>query len=248
MQAVDGMKRCPQCGETKGLTEFSKAGREKDGLQCECKKCNLRYRVTYKERIAGAKRAYREAHRGAIQERDRLYRETHREAVRARDHSYYQRNRGIKIEYWHTYRKTHKNKIARQRQAYAVTHIEIVAVRNHTYYQSHKGDAADQRMAYANTKQGRAIIQAVHRRRSARKHGALGTDYTTAEMITARCALWGNRCYICGAQMQAIDHVKPLAKGGAHLPCNLRPICRSCNSRKKDCWPYNAIYKGEGDD
>jgi 5-methylcytosine-specific restriction endonuclease McrA len=35
-----------------------------------------------------------------------------------------------------------------------------------------------------------------------------------------------------------IRHVKPIAKGGAEMLCNLRPICRSCNASKCDKWPY----------
>ncbi len=49
---------------------------------------------------------------------------------------------------------------------------------------------------------------------------------------------WGNRCWICGGPYQAIDHVKPIARGGWHALMNLRPICTPCNSSKGYRWPF----------
>ena len=45
-------------------------------------------------------------------------------------------------------------------------------------------------------------------------------------------------CWVCGGQKEHVDHVKPLAKGGPHCLSNLRPICRSCNSKKHSKWPF----------
>jgi 5-methylcytosine-specific restriction endonuclease McrA len=42
---------------------------------------------------------------------------------------------------------------------------------------------------------------------------------------------------MCGAEAVEWDHVKPLAKGGAHILANLRPACLSCNRSKRDRWP-----------
>lgn len=51
--------------------------------------------------------------------------------------------------------------------------------------------------------------------------------------------MWGNRCWVCGREYEAVDHVKPLSKGGANWPCNLRPICTKCNITKKARWPLD---------
>ena len=37
---------------------------------------------------------------------------------------------------------------------------------------------------------------------------------------------------MCGTEATAIDHVKPIARGGSNWPANLRPACTPCNSRK----------------
>ena len=85
----------------------------------------------------------------------------------------------------------------------------------------------------------RMTIRAMQARYRARKCEANGFDYTTTEHIAGRYAVWGNRCYLCGETAEALDHVIPLARGGSHWPANLRPICKSCNSKKNSIWPYD---------
>lgn len=77
------------------------------------------------------------------------------------------------------------------------------------------------------------------RRRYARRKGAVTIPFTP-EQLRQRMAYWGNRCWICQGPHEAVDHVKPLTKGGPHMLANLRPICRSCNARKGSTWPLSA--------
>lgn len=74
------------------------------------------------------------------------------------------------------------------------------------------------------------------RRRYARRKGAFAIKFTP-EQLAAKVAYWGHRCWMCREPFQAIDHVKPLVVGGPHILANLRPICTSCNSRKRAAWP-----------
>jgi 5-methylcytosine-specific restriction endonuclease McrA len=80
----------------------------------------------------------------------------------------------------------------------------------------------------------------VQRQRRARLSGTRVISISVTS-IRAKWAYWGDRCWMCGEPATATDHVKPLAKGGAHMLCNLRPICKSCNSHKKDRWPVNTV-------
>lgn len=59
----------------------------------------------------------------------------------------------------------------------------------------------------------------------------------TQEQLTARLSMFPF-CYLCGGEPQAVDHIKPLAKGGWDCLSNFRSICHSCNGRKKDKWPF----------
>jgi hypothetical protein len=74
-----------------------------------------------------------------------------------------------------------------------------------------------------------------HMRRQRRMK--LASGIATAQQIAARVAYYGGLCWICREPYEAIDHVKPLAKGGSNWPANLRPACRPCNSRKGARWP-----------
>lgn len=78
------------------------------------------------------------------------------------------------------------------------------------------------RIAYAN-------------KRRARKNNAQVYEYTQA-FVDARVAYFGKKCWMCGGEYSALDHVKPLSQGGKDCPANLRPACKSCNSRKGAKW------------
>lgn len=73
--------------------------------------------------------------------------------------------------------------------------------------------------------------------------GGIVLDFT-ADQRTARFALWGGRCWICGiAGATEVDHVKPISKGGSHCLANLRPICKKCNTRKRNVWPLPKSWQ-----
>jgi 5-methylcytosine-specific restriction endonuclease McrA len=73
------------------------------------------------------------------------------------------------------------------------------------------------------------------RRRRARVHAASIVPFT-AEQLNQRMAYWGFKCWMCSGPFEAVDHVKPLAKGGPHVLANLRPACNPCNRRKSARW------------
>lgn len=59
----DAAKTCTKCGETKLTTEFYKAARSRDGLQCSCKACrkieDAAYYVANREQVNAANKKYR---------------------------------------------------------------------------------------------------------------------------------------------------------------------------------------------
>jgi len=81
-------------------------------------------------------------------------------------------------------------------------------------------------------------------RRRALKRSGVATRIPV-ELLAAKLAYWGGRCWIngpgCTVEPEQWDHVKPLSKGGAHLLANLRPACANCNFRKKARWPYSVV-------
>lgn len=73
-----------------------------------------------------------------------------------------------------------------------------------------------------------------HRTRRARKSGSDGK--ITAQEWEALKAFYNYTCLCCRKQEPEIeltlDHVIPLALGGAHSIDNAQPLCRLCNNRK----------------
>jgi 5-methylcytosine-specific restriction endonuclease McrA len=43
---------------------------------------------------------------------------------------------------------------------------------------------------------------------------------------------WGSDCAYCGAIADTLDHVRPIARGGATARGNLVPACSACNLSK----------------
>lgn len=78
-----------------------------------------------------------------------------------------------------------------------------------------------------------------HKRR-ADLAGVLHIPFTVEE-FQARMSMFAFKCWICKiGEFETVDHVKPISKGGAHILANLRPCCKSCNSSKRQTWPFKA--------
>lgn len=99
----------------------------------------------------------------------------------------------------------------------------------------------ERRLAYTAEwkRANRARATAIEATRRARKANAPGD--ATPEHVAARWQYYGNRCWMCGGEATAIDHVKPLSAGGSHWPANLRPACEGCNGSKNNLWPLDGL-------
>lgn len=86
------LKQCSRCCEWKARTEFRRASKRKDGLQCECKDCanerSRRYSEENHDKILAAQRKYRKNNKKKISEYSRNYRIKNKEKLseRARQH------------------------------------------------------------------------------------------------------------------------------------------------------------------
>jgi len=87
--------------------------------------------------------------------------------------------------------------------------------------------------------------QVQHNRRRARVKGAVGS-FTREEWRDLKLA-HGGCCAYCGMKTKklSVDHVVPLSKGGTNYISNIKPACRSCNSRKGNRDP--EIFSGSAE-
>lgn len=102
---------------------------------------------------------------------------------------------------------------------------------------------ADRRYRLAHLEQRRAYVLQWDRdnpwsklgrdaRRRARKAGA-----TVGHVDYRALSASASDCYLCGSVLAGdvhLDHLVPLARGGAHSASNLRPTHAVCNLRKSD--------------
>lgn len=147
------------------------------------------------------------------------------------------------------YRLTHPGKVANRNKLWYINNADHVKEHKRQYYLDNKEDILRKRKEYRennhdkirscinswrNNNPEKHLANALKRR--SLKKSASGTSNHI--QISNRIEMFGGCCWICGLPYEAIDHVKPLSKGGSNWPSNLRPICKSCNSKKKDVWPF----------
>lgn len=113
---------------------------------------------------------------------------------------------------------------------YSQAHPERRRVSTQQYVQDNpeRRRASLRKYSQAHPEQGRANTAAYR----ARKVGAQTEPVDEAAARSSR-----TDCYLCGHELAdpiELDHVVPLALGGAHAMTNLLPTHRTCNRRKAD--------------
>lgn len=191
---------------------------------------------------------------------NQMWRAKNSDICKARSHAHYVQNKARHKELMRKWAEANKDRLLEIRQTYYLNNKEKILAATKNYYiknrerrlacgrewlqrnlEKHK--AAARAWQHNNKEYVREIaarwrrnnldrcLEYTNRYRAA-KIGAAGASYTTKEHVALRWAMWGGRCWMCGAPATCTDHVIPLAKGGTHWPSNLRPACKSCNSRK----------------
>lgn len=117
---------------------------------------------------------------------------------------------------------------------------EVGRARSRRWHAANKEYAATQ---FAEWRKSNLGVMAEHeRKRRARKQSVLTLEFTAKELAD-KMGFWGNRCWMCHGPFEAVDHVKPIAKGGPHILANLRPTCRACNTAKHARWPLAEVLR-----
>lgn len=222
------MRYCKDCAQSKPADDFHSDKSRSDGLAFYCKPCTrLRNNMRTAENP--------DANRARV----RQWRIDNPERYRAQNAKYQGQPES---------RERRAARSARWRQENRERSLEL----QRNWYQ------ANRERHYAHSRRWRDqnpdTVREVKRRwkqankDAVRLHGAnrrarekaLATVPFTAEQLAQKWAYYGSKCWMCRNAADSTDHVKPIAKGGAHMLCNLRPACRHCNSSKCDKWPYEV--------
>lgn len=81
-----------------------------------------------------------------------------------------------------------------------------------------------------------------HQQKFKKRDDIVVIEFTVRD-LELRMSMFGFSCWLCDGPFEAIDHVKPIDAHGAHMLCNLRPICNYCNGRKHSVWPFSAVLE-----
>ena len=226
MTTLSDPRSLPSCTDPGGSTGFTSG----EGLLKRCTKCQVEKPVALFSRTRRAKDGYnwwckdcydlyRRENRARLSAYRKKYAQDHPELLRKQKQADYQK---------------HRSQVRAHQREYRLQHPVALAIGKRREYREHRERYKRRAKKWAT--EHPALVRAYGLSGKARRKKARGTGYTKAHHIRARSAMYGNRCWICGDPSEATDHVKPLAKGGAHWPCNLRPICNTCNSLKHSKW------------
>lgn len=221
------MKQCSVCGLDKPLDDYFKEKRVADGRQAACKECTRQRR-----------RLYRLAH----PDDDREYYLKNKERLLTQKKDRYATNDIVRIEYRARGRKyyaEHREAIKARVKEYSLKNQDKIREYQRQLRQNEQFiKAANERSRkYRANPENKAILSHRQAQYTYRKLGAKGSS--TKQKLQWRWEYYGGRCWVCEDEAREFDHVIPLTKGGSNWPANLRPICRSCNARKSNKWPYN---------
>lgn len=160
-----------------------------------------------------------------------------KECDKVRSKKYYEQNKEEKGEYDKKYREGHKEEIAKRNKKYYQANKEYILKRCRKYREENKEEVLKRQRKYSETPQGQVVtFNGNNKRRQRTEQQGNGiTKEQWLEMMKYfdfKCAYSGKSISI--KENRSIDHIFPLAKGGAHEIWNCVPMDRSLNSSKCD--------------
>jgi 5-methylcytosine-specific restriction endonuclease McrA len=260
-------KACPKCGDNKPRSAFQKMSRAKDWLQTYCRDCSKAYTKANSSRISARGKAWREANAPDIKTRRAKRYIANRSVVRAKHKEYYGQNRERVIAKSAEYRRANAPAVAEGQRVYRERNADSIRETQRIYRQNNAERKRRNDRAYgaANAEKRRQRVrdwQTNNPDRYRIQH-ALGSATRRARVLNARVGprkpyrdflKWARtapsiQCYWCKAKTKGhhrhVDHIIPLAKGGADAVENLCIACAHCNRSKCALMPEEFAGQAE---
>jgi 5-methylcytosine-specific restriction endonuclease McrA len=130
------------------------------------------------------------------------------------------------------FRESHPDKVKEYKTRWKKSNPEKVQASSRRHYWANL-DTVRERNSHWHKKNPEKAVAKTNRRRT--RKTAAGGSFTAAEWNDL-IERYGGKCLCCGrADIKlTADHVVPVSKGGTSNIENIQPLCKSCNSRKKD--------------
>ncbi len=225
-----GVRWCRWCKEIKPLSEYPMRGGR---MSAKCHTCEVQYsRDRYRanpEKACAVQREWAAKHPEETKQRYAAYHEANRERERERGRRYNEEHQEERREADRQRREAmppDERRAKWRRENQSPARLRSGAERRAANKEKQAVRAKQWRL---NNPERSERISAAYRERKARAAIA-PIDWTRVDQATSGV------CYICDTPLDATnhnyDHVVPMSKGGLHVTENIRPCCRSCNSKK----------------
>lgn len=133
---------------------------------------------------------------------------------KAASQKWYQNNKNAKLAKSREYRQPRKQQANEYAKSYRLKNPEKIKQDNIVW----------------RNKNPEKVKELEHRRRARQKQN--GEFYIRPQFLKR---LYNSPCVACGSKKNITqDHIIPIARGGTHGEGNLQPLCKKCNSSKKD--------------
>ncbi len=224
------LKTCTKCGYEFPVDRGHFYGRqhgERYVFDARCKTCTKAQTAAYGKAHPEQTKAYAAAGR-----------ERHRDKRREYNRRYDDEHRAERSAYKSEWMKKNPEKSAEYHRRWAERHPEYTKEKTEQYYESMRAAQRRYRRKHPEYTRSPAVVSG-RRNYAARRKGATGS-HTQADILDQYKRQRG-RCYWCRAKVGGkyhVDHVMPLAKGGATDPTNLVISCPTCNSSRKAKLPH----------
>jgi 5-methylcytosine-specific restriction endonuclease McrA len=124
-------------------------------------------------------------------------------------------------------RKAHNDK-------YRLEHPEKIVGNHRKYHEANKEHRAEYFKKWHSNPENKKRV-ALNRHAYRVRLLGTGDRFTILEWNELR-EKYNNSCLCCGATdiPLAADHITPISKGGLNIISNIQPLCKKCNSSKRD--------------
>lgn len=186
------------------------------------------YYRSHREESREKSRRYKQRNSAKVSDANKKYADEHRDEILAKARAKYLETKVVvrqknRIAYF----KNKKTAQIRSKRNYAARREKRLK-RSREWYENNREQRLLKSREWAKNnpeKQKHRVMTYRARRLGARGH-------SSAAQMEARISLYGGLCAYCLGPASTIDHVIPLSRGGTNWPANLRPACKSCNSKK----------------
>lgn len=239
-------KRCNVCEhEFPATTEFfHRRKASNDGLCYTCKECSIartkQNAADNPERVRESARRYYTEHLEESRAYHLEYYQRNADIIRQRARDWYWDNREDTLEYARQYYQDNREVLIAKGVERERRNPEQARARKQRYIERNPERRKQSANAYAHSEKGRVGRQ----RRRARKDGL--PDTLTGEQWADCLEYWGYACAVCEHSDEIhADHFIALALDDCPgtIATNIIPLCRSCNSSKRDKRPDQWLMK-----